>query len=73
MQKLKNDLYLQGNKVISYETVVATIKDGYLIEKGKFSNTTSKHISYVAQLLGLQIVRSNKRPSFDKLPYGANF
>lgn len=70
LKKIKNNLYLQGDQVISYETVVATISEGKLIEHGKYSNTTSKHIKHIADLFGLTIVPSTERPSFNKLPVG---
>ena len=70
LKKIKNNLYLQSDKVISYETVVATISEGKLIEHGKYSNTTSKHIKDIADLFGLTIVPSTERPSFNKLPVG---
>lgn len=70
IKKIKNNLYLQGDKVISYETVVATIIDGKLIEHGKYSNTTSKHIRHIADLFGLTIVPSTEKPTFNKLPIG---
>ncbi len=70
--KIKENLFLQGNKVFSYQTHVATIEGKKLIELGIFSKTTSKHISTVAYLYGLEVVATKKenKPSFDKLPYG---
>lgn len=69
--KVKNNLFVIGDKVISYETHVATIKGDKLIEGGKWSRTTSKHIVLVGRLLGLQIVGSKKEKWFYELPLGA--
>ena len=58
--KIKDNLFIKENKVISYETHVATIEDTKLVVHGKYSRTTSKHISYVASFFGLEIADSNK-------------
>jgi hypothetical protein len=47
---------MDGNKVYSYNTHVATKKDGELIIHGWWSVTTSKHINYVAEELKLKRV-----------------
>lgn len=69
--KVKNNLFVIGDKVISYETHVATIKGDKLIEGGKWSHTTSKHVRLVGRLLGLQVVDSKKQKCFYELPFGA--
>lgn len=61
--KLRSNLFRRGNEIISYTTVVAHIEDDKLIEHGRYSRTTGKHISYVAQLFGLKIVQSNVKKS----------
>jgi hypothetical protein len=58
MEKYKQNLRLEGNKVISYTTHVATIRGNELIELGWWSVTTQKHINYVAQELGLKLIKS---------------
>lgn len=70
MKKLKDNLYLNGSEVISYETVVAHIKGNKLIEHGKYSRTTSAHIRHVASLMNLSIVSSTERPEFEKFEGG---
>ena len=70
MIKIANNLHLDGSKVYSYETHVATISGSQLIENGKYSNTTTKHIQKVAKLYGLTIVKSTERPDFNKLDFG---
>ena len=71
--KLGNNIFLQGNKVISYETHVADIKDGYIEARGKYSRTTGKQMGRVASTLRLKLHPSNKREDFYKHEYGAKF
>lgn len=54
-KRYKKNLRLDGTKVISYTTHVATIDKArdYLWVHGYWSQTTSKHINYVAKELGL--------------------
>jgi len=70
--KLKNNLFRDGNDIISYETVVARIEGSDLIELGKFTTTTAKHIHYVAALYNLNLIRADKknRPDFYEFNYG---
>jgi len=56
--KYKENLMLIDDKVISYTTHVATIKPFELIQWQKWSQTTQKHINYVAKELGLELIRS---------------
>jgi hypothetical protein len=53
----KDNLKLDGNKVYSYNTHVATISGGTLKQLGYWSKTTQKHINYVAQVKGLEIIK----------------
>jgi hypothetical protein len=69
-KKIKDNLFIEGENVISYETVVAKIDGKNLVELGKFSNTTSKHIKIVAELYDLTVLPSFDRPKFEKLDYG---
>lgn len=57
MERYKQNLHIDGNKVISYTTHVATIdrEAGKLYRHGHWSVTTSKHINYVAREYGLDI------------------
>jgi len=43
--------------VKSYNTLVAKIEDNKLVILGWWSQTTSKHINYVAKELGLQLTK----------------
>lgn len=66
--KLRENLFLKENNVISYNTIVAHIENGKLIEHGRYSRTTSKHIHYVAQIMNLSVVHStvSKKSTFYK-------
>jgi hypothetical protein len=56
MDRYKNNLKVEGDKVYSYDTHVATIDKpaGHLIVHGWWSVTTSKHVNYVAREYGLR-------------------
>lgn len=61
--RYKQNLKQIGNDIISYDTHVAEIKDGklyklkwYVKGVGSASQTTTRHINYVAQELNLEIV-----------------
>jgi len=53
----KENLMLIDNDVYSYTTHVATIKGSELIQWKKWSQTTHKHINYVAKELALKLIR----------------
>lgn len=59
--KVGDNLHISGNQVISYDTVVAEIEGNNLIELGKFSRTTTKHIHKITDLFGLNLIRSKKK------------
>ena len=48
LTKYRQNLRVLDDKVWSYDTHVATIKDSQLVVHGYWSVTTSKHINYVA-------------------------
>ncbi len=56
--KYKQNLRIEGNRVISYKTHVATISGRELLVHGWWSMTTSKHINHVAKTYGLTKVDS---------------
>lgn len=68
--QLGQNLFIQENRVISYETHVATIKDNILYEFGKFSHTTSKHLHKVADLLKLKREKKDKKVYFIRFEDG---
>jgi hypothetical protein len=51
--RYSDNLHVNGNKVYSYNTLVAEIHGTELWELGKWSVTTSKHVNYVAKYYGL--------------------
>jgi len=57
LTKYKQNLRIEGNKVISYVTHVATIKGNELHQLGYWSKTTQKHINYVANELNLTLIK----------------
>lgn len=58
LARYKNNLRIDGDRVISYTTHVATIDriNDTLILLGRYSKTTTKHTNYVAVQLGLRQV-----------------
>jgi len=57
MKKYKQNLRVEGNKVYSYNTHVATINGGELHQLGYWSMTTQKHINYVAKEFNLVLIK----------------
>ena len=59
MKRYKQNLRLEGNKVISYTTHVANIDHPNKVVEalGWWSVTTSKHINYVAKELGYTVIK----------------
>jgi len=57
LDKYKQNLTIHGNKVWSYTTHVATINGNKLQQLGYWSQTTQKHINYVAKELNLTLVK----------------
>ena len=55
--KYKTNLTKHGDDIYSYSTKVATIHQDKLIQHGYWSMTTQKHINYVANELGLKLVK----------------
>ena len=56
-KEYQDSLCRVGNKIWSYNTHVATIKDDKLIQLGSWSQTTQKHINYVGSELELTLIR----------------
>ena len=57
MKKYKQNLKVVGDKVLSYNTHVATIKGDTLKQLGYWSMTTQKHINYVANEFNLTLIK----------------
>jgi hypothetical protein len=58
MKKYNENLKIVDNKVISYTTHVATIEGSNLNVLGYWSQTTQKHVNYVAKEYGLTIKKN---------------
>ncbi len=56
-EKYKQNLLIQGNKVWSYTTHVATISNDKLYQLGHWSKATQRHINYVANELDLTLIK----------------
>lgn len=54
-QRYKQNLRMDGNKVISYTTHVATEEKDHILQLGYWSITTQKHINYVSRMLNKPI------------------
>ena len=57
LERYNQNLRIEGNKVISYITHVATIEGNELHQLGYWSMTTQKHINYVARELNLKLIK----------------
>ena len=60
LTRYRMNLRVLENNVYSYDTKVATINhtSGEVRPLGWWSSTTSKHINYVARVLGYSVVNS---------------
>ena len=71
MKRIGHNIFRDENKIYSFLTHVATIDGDKLIEHGKYSRTTSKHVKKVASMFNLTIVENKtKIEDFDLLPMG---
>tara|TARA_R110000737_G_scaffold14008_1_gene30038 strand:- start:10 stop:195 length:186 start_codon:yes stop_codon:yes gene_type:complete len=57
LSKYKQNLRILGNDVWSYSTIVAKIDGNDLLQLGYWSQTTQKHINYVADELDLILIK----------------
>lgn len=58
LDKYKQNLTISGNDVWSYSTIVAKIDGNDLRQLGYWSQTTQKHINYVANYYNLNLLKS---------------
>ena len=68
--ELKNNLFLIGDKVFSYETNVALIQDQRIVMLGKFSRTTTKQINWLSGLTGYPVVHDSRPGNYFKFYAG---
>ena len=57
MKKYNQNLSVIGSNVYSYNTHVATIEGNTLKQLGYWSQTTQKHINYVANQFNLTLIK----------------
>jgi hypothetical protein len=70
--KIQDNLFLIGDRVISYSTEVGRIIGDSIQVYGKYSRTTTKHLVKLANELGLPLhYKSSERQFFDRYYYGA--
>lgn len=56
-KKYSQNLKRVGNEIKSYNTIVARIQGNDLVQLGYWSQTTQKHINYVADELELILIK----------------
>ena len=61
LKRYNKNLKVEGYKVFSYSTHVATIEGSKLIQLGYWSVTTQKHINYVARELNLTLSKQDQK------------
>lgn len=67
--KIKANLFINGKSVHSYATHVADIVQNEIVEVGKFSRTTSRHIGDVARATGFSVKQQSKLQKADFFKY----
>ena len=58
--KIKENLFINDKSVFSYDTHVADINGKEIVEVGKFSRTTTRHIGNVASFIGGHVNNQGK-------------
>jgi len=67
--KIKANLFINGERVYSYDTHVADIVGNEIIEVGKFSRTTTSHIGDVARVTGFRVKDKGKLAKINFFKY----
>ncbi len=67
--KIKANLFINGKRVYSYDTHVADIVGNEIIEVGKFSRTTTRHIGDVAGITGFRVKDQGKLAKINFFKY----
>lgn len=68
--RINDNLHIVGNRVISYETEVALIKEDSIHAYGRYSRTTGKQLGNLSRLVGRKLIVPNSRAEFDKYEQG---
>jgi hypothetical protein len=61
---LAKDLRMKNAGIQSYTTMVGFIEDGKVIENGKYSRTTGKHMGFIRSITQLPVVSSKEKRYF---------
>jgi hypothetical protein len=61
---LTEDLIMKNAGIQSYATMVGFIEDGKMVENGKYSRTTGKHMGLIRAITGLPVVSSKEKRHF---------
>lgn len=69
--KIRDNLFIEeGKRIISYETHVATLEKGRIVEHGRYSRATTRQISHLAGLLKCPITSSKDKQGYWKFDFG---
>lgn len=68
--QLYQNVWLEGDTIISYETKVARIRGGKICMNGRYSRTTTKQMHKVASMLGLGLETCPTARNFYKYENG---
>lgn len=61
---LGDDLKMKNARIQSYTTIVGFIEDGKVVENGKYSRTTGKHMSFIRAITELPVISSKEKRHF---------
>ena len=61
---LDSDLRMKNAGIQSYTTIVGSIEDGKVVENGKYSRTTGKHMSFIRAITELPVISSKEKRHF---------
>jgi hypothetical protein len=71
--KVKSNLHMIDDRVLSYDTEVAKIVGKEIMVYGKYSRTTSKHLRYLADETGFRLNQlTAKQQVYWQFAYGTN-
>lgn len=68
--RINDNLHIVGNRVISYDTEVALIKEDAIYAYGRYSRTTGKQLSRVSTAIGKPLIVPNHKAEFDRYEMG---
>jgi hypothetical protein len=68
--RINDNLHIVGNRVISYETEVALIKEDAIYAYGRYSRTTGKQLGTLSRQVSRKLIVPNNKAEFDKYEQG---